>query len=60
MSTMQLSKLNRTTIKPPRAQAAMGARHMLLLMKLRAVACASFQVAMCKFPEAYTAVQPLC
>lgn len=52
MSTTQLSMLNSTTMSPPSAQAAMGARQMLLLMKLRAVAWASFQVVMCRLPEA--------
>jgi hypothetical protein len=45
-------RLNNTTIKPPRAQAAMGARQMLLLTKDLTVDCASFQVCICRFPDA--------
>lgn len=52
MSTTQLIKLNSTTIRPPSAHAAMGARQMLLEMKLLTVLRASFQVAMCRLPDA--------
>ena len=52
-STRQLSTLKSTTMRPPSAHAAMGARQMLLLTNARAVWPTSFQPAsMCKLPEA--------
>lgn len=45
-------RLNSTTMRPPKAHAAIGALQMLLLTKDRTVDCASFQVAICRLPEA--------
>jgi hypothetical protein len=51
--TMQLMRLNSTTISPPSAHAAIGARQMLLDTNDRTVDCASFQVSMCRLPDAF-------
>jgi hypothetical protein len=47
--TIQLIRLNSTTIKPPSAHAAIGALQMLLLINDRTVAPG---VSICKLPEA--------
>ena len=55
-STMQLIRLNRTTIRPASAQAAIGARQMLLETNDLAVWLTSFQPFwMCKLPDAWSA-----